>query len=89
MEKSQLYGNINVIDVPEQDMQYYLSINSAAKLMDMHPNSIRNFIRRGLLHAYQIGDMDKIYVLKKEVESLVKPVDSLGNGKWKGKPVYG
>ncbi len=89
MEKSQLYGDINVINVSEEEMSRYMSINTAAKVLDMHPNSIRNFIRRGLLHAFQIGDMDKIYVLESEVKNLVKPIDKIGGGNWKGKPVYG
>ena len=81
--------NIQSIDIPEENMERYFSINNAAKFLDMHPNTIRNFIRRGMLHAFQIGDSEKVYVLQSEVKALVKPIDDLGNMKWRGKTVYG
>lgn len=90
MDKEQIEwtDKIQTIEVPEENMERYFSINNAARFLDMHPNTIRNFIRRGMLHAFQIGDSEKVYVLQSEVKALIKPLDELGTMKWKGKPVY-
>ena len=80
---------MEVIELPEtENTDRYFSVASAAKFLDMHPNTIRNFIKNGMLRAFQIGDAEKLYVLQSELMALIKPVEKLQSKRWKGKPVY-
>jgi len=49
-----------------------LSIAEASKEVGCHPNSIRNWIRGGAVHAYRIHSGGKIYVKDKEIMRIAR-----------------
>ncbi len=56
----------------------YLTIKQAAELLKVHPNTIRNWIKAGILRRYQVGRGYKVLLKTEDIEKAVTYMN--GNG---------
>jgi len=56
-------------------MEHFFSINEAAKALGVHPNTIRNWIKTGVLRAYRPNPKrgSKVFIRESDIfKSLLK-----------------
>lgn len=53
-----------------------LSVDRAASFLDVHPQTVRNYIRAGKLPAYRLAGERFIRVLRRDLMALLEPVDA-------------
>jgi excisionase family DNA binding protein len=53
-----------------------LSVDDAASVLDVHAQTVRNYIRGGKLAAYRLGGERSIRVLRRDLMALLEPVDA-------------
>ena len=55
-----------------------ITINEAAVILCVHPNTIRNYIEKGILDAYELPTGKRILLLENDVKNLIQKKDILG-----------
>lgn len=58
-------------DTRGENVEQYLSVKEAAAALDVHPNTIRNWLRDGTLVAYQKGG--RVLASRRQVEGFIQP----------------
>ncbi len=53
----------------------YITIKDAAKLLGVHPNTIRNWIEAGILRRYQVGRGYRVLLKTEDIEKAVSQRD--------------
>ena len=48
-------------------------MKKAAELLDVHPNTIRNWIKAGILTSYQVGKGYTVLLKTEEIEQAMSP----------------
>ena len=54
----------------------FITINQAAELLRVHPNTIRNWIRAGILRHYQVGRGYKVLLKTEDIEKTISRINS-------------
>ena len=58
----------------------YITIKQAADLVRVHPNTIRNWIKAGLLQQYQVNRGYKVLLKTEDIEKAFGSKDTANNG---------
>ena len=64
----------------------FITIKQASELLKVHPNTIRNWIKTGILKHYQVGRGYKVLVKTEDIDEVFSrsgafDEDSAGSGK--------
>ena len=62
----------------------FITIKQAAELVRVHPNTIRNYIKAGILKQYQVNRGYKVLLKTEDIEKAFKSEGALNNGGKKG-----
>ena len=54
----------------------FITINQAAELLRVHPNTIRNWIRAGILRYYQVGRGYRVLLKTEDIEKAISRINS-------------
>lgn|GEM_PF-2139631 len=57
----------------------FITIKQAAELVRVHPNTIRNYIKAGILRQYQVNRGYKVLLKTEDIERAFKSTDKLNN----------
>lgn len=57
----------------------WLTTDEAAAYLKVHPETIRRFVRNGMLQKYSFGDLNTFRYHKKNLDALLVPVSSSGS----------
>jgi excisionase family DNA binding protein len=49
----------------------YITIKQASDLLKVHPNTIRNWIKTGILKYYQVGRGYKVLVKTEDIDEIL------------------
>jgi len=58
----------------------FITIKQAAELVRVHPNTIRNWVKAGILKQYQVNRGYKVLLKTEDIERAFKSRDTLNNG---------
>ncbi len=58
----------------------YITIKQAAELLKVHPNTIRNWIERGILKRYQVTRGYRVLLKTEDIERAFGERETAGNG---------
>lgn len=50
----------------------YITIKQASELLKVHPNTIRNWIKTGILKHYQVGRGYKVLVKTEDIDEILE-----------------
>ena len=53
----------------------FITIKQAAELLRVHPNTIRNWIKAGILRRYQVGRGYRVLLKTEDIEKAVSQRD--------------
>lgn len=59
-------------DSKEETPVNMISIQQAAIILAVHPNTIRNYIEKGFLKPFELPTGKKIYLIEKDVRGLIQ-----------------
>ena len=51
----------------------YVTVRQASELLKVHPNTIRNWIKAGIVRRYQVGRGYKVLLKTEDIEKAVNP----------------
>lgn len=54
----------------------YITVKRAADLLQVHPNTIRNWIEAGILRRYQLGKGFKVLLRTEDIEKALGQAES-------------
>ena len=54
----------------------FITIKQAADMLRVHPNTIRNWIRAGILRHYQVGRGYKVLLKTEDIERVFKETET-------------
>jgi excisionase family DNA binding protein len=54
----------------------FITIKQAAEMLQVHPNTIRNWIRAGILRQYQVGRGYKVLLKTEDIERVFKETET-------------
>ena len=54
----------------------FITINQAAELLRVHPNTIRNWIRAGIVRHYQVGRGYRVLLKTEDIEKAISRIDN-------------
>ncbi len=54
----------------------FITIKQAAEILRVHPNTIRNWIRAGILRYYQVGRGYKVLLKTEDIERVFKETET-------------
>ena len=54
----------------------FITINKAAELLGVHPNTIRNWIRAGIVKHYQVGRGYRVLLKTEDIEKAMSRVNN-------------
>jgi len=54
----------------------FITINQAAELLRVHPNTIRNWIRDGIVRHYQVGRGYRVLLKTEDIEKAISRKDN-------------
>lgn len=57
----------------------YITVRKAADLLQVHPNTIRNWIEAGILRRYQLGRGFKVLLRTEDIERAFGQAENQGN----------
>jgi len=49
----------------------YITVKQASELLKVHPNTIRNWIKLGILKYYQVGRGYKVLVKTEDIDEIL------------------
>ena len=55
----------------------FLTVKQASELLKVHPNTIRNWIKTGILKHYQVGRGYKVLVKTEDIDEVFSKTDVL------------
>ena len=58
----------------------FITIKQAAELVRVHPNTIRNYIKAGILKQYQVNRGYKVLLKTEDIERAFKSREMINNG---------
>jgi len=67
--KGEIFMEQNENNVNEQPL---ITINQAAIILNVHPNTIRNYIEKGCLKAFSLPSGKKILLCETDVRNLIQ-----------------
>jgi len=67
--KGEIFMEQNENNVNEQPL---ITINQAAIILNVHPNTIRNYIEKGCLKAFSLPSGKKILLCEVDVRNLIQ-----------------
>jgi len=56
----------------KQDDKQMITIQQAAIILNIHPNTIRNYIEKGFLKSFALPTGKKIFLYEDEVKALIQ-----------------
>jgi len=56
----------------------FITIKQAAELLRVHPNTIRNWIKAGILRRYQVGRGYRVLLKTEDIEKAISRRDIEG-----------
>ncbi len=63
----------------DNNTPYWVTVNQAAEITNVHANTIRNWISQGLLPAHRIGER-LVRISKADLDALATPIVGGGQG---------
>jgi len=55
----------------------FITIKQASELLKIHPNTVRNWIKAGILKQYQVGKGYKILVKTEDIDEVFSKSEAL------------
>jgi len=53
----------------------FITVKKTAELLDVHPNTVRNWIKAGILKSYQVGRGFTVLLKTEEIEKAITHSD--------------
>lgn len=53
-------------------MATFLTISESARKLRLHPQTLRNWIKQGIIKAYRPNPRGKIYIRQKDIDNMRK-----------------
>ncbi|MFC1949198.1 helix-turn-helix domain-containing protein [Chloroflexota bacterium] len=53
----------------------YITVKKTAEMLDVHPNTIRNWIKAGILRSYQVGRGYRVILKTEDIEKAISHED--------------